>query len=93
MRKVGDREFEFPEQGNKAEIDAWKPYVRYTALARRVLAVCQTRIEGAWCAYCDAVPGQNHDEEIASVLHDGCKLGECIALACFPEMEGVPYAH
>lgn len=91
MREIG--KFVFPEPGNREECDAWRPYVRYRALAGRVLVVAKTRIEGAWAAYCDAVPGQNHDREHEEVLRHGSKLLEEWARPLFPELEGVPYAH
>lgn len=68
------------------------PYQRHYALAMRVLAVATTRVEGTWCAYCDAVPGNHHDYEMSEVLDHGDKLGEEVARVLFPEMEGVPYA-
>ena len=70
----------------------FKHYVRLHALAMRVLAVAHTRIEGTWCAYINAVPGQDHSGEYQEVLRHGDKLAEKIALQLFPELEGVPYA-
>jgi len=58
----------------------------------KVLCVAQTRIEGAWSAYCDAVEGMNHDFEAEKVLAYGAKLPEIVARAIFPEFDGVPYA-
>lgn len=72
---------------------AWKPIIRRSALASRVLCVARTRVEGAWAAYCDAVPGHNHDYEMEPVLDAGDKLAERIARAIFPGFDGVPYAH
>jgi len=91
MRTIGN--MQFPEQGNAGECRAWTPYRRTRALARRVLVVAKTRIEGKWNAYCDAVPGENHDGEKDAVYQHGCKLEEDIALAIFPEYAGIPYAH
>ena len=71
---------------------AWRPIVRLHALARTVLCVANTRIEGAWCAYCYNVPGIRHASEVAGVLGHGCKLREDIALVIFPEFTGTPYA-
>ena len=82
--------FEFPE--NPEEARAWTAYIQRYALARCVLAVAMTRIEGAWIAYCDAVPGQSHANEVQAVLDHGCTLPEAVARALFPEFEGVPYA-
>ena len=69
------------------------PHVHVHALACNVLVVARTRIECAWAAYCDAVPGENHDRECQAVLDQGSKLGENIARALFPQFNGVPYAH
>ena len=84
--------FAFPEQGDQAACEAWRPTIRVTALACRVLVVAKTRIEGRWNAYCDAVPGINHDDEWEEVKHHGCKLPEHIAEAIFPEFKNIPYA-
>lgn len=68
------------------------PVIRRRALASRVLVVARTRIEGTWAAYCDAVPGYDHDHEERAVLLRGDKLPERVAVALFPEFDGVPYA-
>ena len=88
MREIGG--FSFPE--NKEEADCWKHSVQYSALASRVLCAAHTRIEGTWCAYCDAVPGASHNSEYAAVLHYGDKLPETIAKVIFPRFSDVPYA-
>ncbi len=69
------------------------PTIRRVALARCVLAVARTRIEGAWAAYVDAVPGTNHGAEVDPVLSNGAKLREPVARVLFPEFEELPYAH
>jgi hypothetical protein len=81
----------FPARGSKAATD-WKPIVRYRALSNRVIAAAQTRIEGRWAAYIDAVPGRRHREEFEDVLHRGAKLDEKIARVIFWEFDEVPYA-
>ena len=88
MKEMGA--FEFPETPEEAR--EWRPYVRKCALARRVLAVALQHIEGAWACYCDAVPGECHDDEVGAVLDHGTKLPEPVALALFGEFRGVPYA-
>lgn len=90
MKALGKHNLTFPE--TKEELDSWKPTVQYHALARRVLAVARTRCEGAWSAYCDAVPGENHFLERHRVLDQGDKLPESVAQALFPLFEGIPYA-
>lgn len=88
MKTAG--KFVFPENCDEAR--DWEPVERYCALARRVLCVAHTRVEGTWSAYCDAVPGQRHELETEPVLAHGCKLDESVARALFPQFEGVPYA-
>lgn len=89
MRTIGN--FEFPETPYEASV--WKKQCRHRALAKNVLCVATTRVEGKWCAYCDAVPGERHVAEWYAVLRNGAKLPEGIALAVFPEFDGIPYAH
>jgi hypothetical protein len=68
------------------------PMIRYRALSSRVLVVARTRVECAWAAYCDAVPGQNHRAELEPVLDYGAKVDEPLARLLFPQFDGVPYA-
>lgn len=70
----------------------FEPLIRSRALARRVLAVARTRIEGAWAAYIDAVPGDDFAAETAAVLDHGQKLTEGLARTLFPEFNDLPYA-
>lgn len=90
MKKLGEADVEFPE--TKDEVNTWKPLVIRRPLAPRVLAVARTRIEGAWGAYIDAVPGVSHRDEQAAVLKHGTKLPEEWARPLFPVFDGVPYA-
>jgi|GEM_PF-2819162 len=92
MRLLGDNQLPFPEQGNVEECNAWRPIVRRRAIASRVLVVARTRIEGAWAAYVDAVPGANHELEFEEVLRSGCKMLEHEARVFFPSFAGIPYA-
>ena len=78
---------------DSTEAKAWTPTIRVHALASRVLVVAQTRIEGTWSAYCDAVPGMNHDVEYDAVLRHGDKLLKEIAIILFPGFKEVPYDH
>ena len=72
--------------------ETWTPVVTRRALARRVLAIARTRIEGSWAAYIDAVPGINHELEQDEVLHNGEKLMEETARSLFPSFNEIPYA-
>lgn len=80
----------FPKSREDAQ--AWRPLTRRRALASRVLVVAHTRIEAAWSAYADAVPGRDHDAEQQAVLDHGDKVSEQVARCLFPEFDGVPYA-
>ncbi|KKL48670.1 hypothetical protein LCGC14_2323220 [marine sediment metagenome] len=75
------------------ETKDWTPTIRVHALASKVLVVASTRIEGTWAAYCDAVPGDNHEVESIAVLENGGKLMEEVARVLFPIFEELPYAH
>ena len=60
--------------------------VGYRALSSRVLvvAVCNPDIMD-WAAYCDAVPGHNHDDEVDEVARVGNKIRQDIATLLFPD--------
>ena len=73
------------------EAQTWQETVIAHALAARVLIVAVTRIECAWSAYADAVPGWNHEQEKHAVRREGDKLGEGFARALFPMFNEVPY--
>ena len=76
---------------NVAEDKEWTPTIHTHALAMKVLVVARTRIEGTWSAYCDAVPGYDHNAEYDAVLRNGDKLPEEVAQALFPRLEEIPY--
>ena len=80
----------FPKSADEAQ--SWSALTVRRALAGRVLVVARTRIECAWAAYCDAVPGENHDREECPVLDYGAKLDESLARLLFPQFDEVPYA-
>jgi len=88
MRQIGKHQF--PENSDEAK--KWERYVRVRAFGRTVLVYAHTRIEGKWKAYIKDVPGQNHDHEWQEVKRHGAELPADVALAMFPEFEGVPYA-
>ena len=66
--------------------------VDYTALHNDVLVVAVKRVEGTWCAYIKAVPGDNHEREKHEVSRRGGKLPEHLALVVFPRFKGTSYA-
>ena len=69
---------------------SWEPYRSRSALASRMLVVAAARVEGAWVAHVEAVPGFDHSRELEHVLDHGTKLPESVALLLFPEAVGVP---
>lgn len=76
---------------NKTE--GWDgPIIHIHALSMNVLTVAKTRVEGTWSAYCDAVPGWDHDFEWPAVLSNGDKLTEEVARALFPQFKDIPYS-
>lgn len=80
----------FPK--SREEASAFVPMTPFVALSARVLVVAKTRVECAWCAYCDAVPGVDHRSEIGPILRHGAKVEESLARLLFPEFADVPYA-
>lgn len=90
IKTIGRQFTQFPETDSEA--DAWKPTISVRALARRVLCVAVTRIEGRWKAYVDAVEGKSHEAEASEVIRQGVPLPASIAAAVFPEFKEVPYA-
>jgi hypothetical protein len=88
MKTIG--RFIFPETLEEAR--RWLSSETFYPLSSRVLAVAHTRAEGAWCAYCDAVAGEDHTEEYKEVFRSGDKLPARVAQELFPEFEGIPYA-
>ena len=54
--------------------------LKITALSSKVLVVTVQRTEG-WCAYIDAVDGEDHQIESRMVLARGTKLPEAVARA------------
>lgn len=89
MKKIGC--LDFPDSVEEAE--NWEHFVSIHALSRCVLCVAHTRIEGTWCAYCDVVPGLDHDNEFQDVLEHGDKLSKRIAEVIFPKFKDIPYAY
>lgn len=64
----------------------------WIALDMTVIVVAVKRETGEWCAYIKSVPGDNHEQEKQDVEKWGAKLSKSIALAIFPQYQGVPYA-
>lgn len=88
MKTIGH--YNFPTTAEEAGV--WKPVLAARALAPQVVAVAKTRVEGAWTAYIDAVPGKCHVGEREEVLRTGTKLPENVARALFPLFDKLPYA-
>lgn len=79
----------FPKSVGEAQ--AFQPHHRIRALSARVLVVAVTRVECAWRASVDAVPGQDHRAEYQQVVDYGAPVDEPLARVLFPEFDGVPY--
>lgn len=88
MNRLGN--YDFPTTAEEAK--EWKPVHTYVRLNSTVLVAANTRVEGAWKAYCAPVPGMNHDIEYLDVLRVGVEIPEEWARAMFPRFDGVPYA-
>ena len=84
---------DFPNPEDGSECRGWEPQVAVFALAHKVVAVANTRVEGRWKAYIDAVPGKNHDEEWRDVRRQGVAIPHDIAKAIFPGFAAIPYAN
>ena len=82
---------DFPDADNREACNEWEPHVAVFALAHSVIAVANTRVEGCWKAYIDAVPGKNHDEEWQNVRRHGVTIPHDIAKAMFPGFAAIPY--
>jgi hypothetical protein len=80
----------FPK--SKEEAAHFDPRTEVVALSSKVLCVATTRIEGTWRAYCDAVPGMDHDAEWDMVLRQGSALIESWARGIFPGFADVKYS-
>lgn len=67
--------------------------VDFHYLAPQVVAVAQTRIEGTWKAYIDAVgPYTEHEMSVKQVLERGTALPERVARVLFQRFVGLKYA-
>ena len=84
---------DFPNPENQSECRGWEPQVAVFALSSKVLAVANTRVEGCWKAYIDAVPGKNHDEEWKDVRGRGVALPHEIAKVIFPGFAAIRYSN
>ncbi len=80
----------FPKSSEEAQ--SFEPVIMHRALSAKVLVVARTRVECAWAAYVDAVPGMNHRAEREQVLGYGTKVDESLARLLFPMFKDVPYA-
>jgi len=68
------------------------PEIFGVTLARDIMVVSRTRVEGAWCAYIKSVAGTDHSKEWQQVAEQGVKLEERVARAIFPRYRDMEYA-
>lgn len=67
-------------------------YLRYYPLANRVLVVASIWLAALdFKVYIDAVPGEDHDEEMQEVAKTGVKLPETMARLLFPTLKEFTY--
>ena len=70
----------------------FEPEVFWHTLARDVVVVARTRVEGTWKAYISSTDERNHEDAIPEVLAHGTKVREPIARYLFPHFKELPYA-
>lgn len=84
---------DFPDPDDRDSCKEWAPHVAVYAMARSVVVVANTRVEGRWKAYIDAVPGKNHDLEWQDVRRQGVTVPHRIARVMFPGFADIPYVN
>lgn len=88
MRTVGGMEFPTCRE----DFERWRAEIHYRVLARDMLLIARTRVEGRWRCYAVTVAGQNHDIEASTAWQRGTAVTEAIARAAFPRFAHLPYA-
>ena len=71
---------------------SFEPQVVWHTLARDILVVARTRIEGSWKAYIASTNERSHEDAVAEVLAHGTAVREPIARYLFPHFKDLPYA-
>ena len=61
-------------------------------LARDIVVVARSRIEGTWKAYIASTDERSHKDAISEVLAHGTTVKEPIARYLFPHFKDLPYA-
>lgn len=77
---------------SKAQILYFEPQVLWLTLARDIVVVAQTRVEGTWKAYVGYTDERSHKDAIPEVLAHGAAIREPIARAIFQKFKDLPYA-
>ena len=70
----------------------FEPQIVWHTLARDILVVARTRVEGTWKAYIASTNERSHKDAVPAVLDRGTAVKEPIARYLFPHFKDLPYA-
>lgn len=70
----------------------FKPQVLRQTLARDIVVVASTRVEGTWKAYIASTKERSHKDAVPAVLERGTAVREPIARVLFPHFKNLPYS-
>ena len=70
----------------------FEPQIFSRSLARNIVVVARTRIEGSWKAYIGSTDEGSHKDAIPDILAYGTAVTESLARTIFPLFKDVPYA-
>ena len=70
----------------------FEPQIICHTLARDIVVVARSRIEGTWKAYIASTEERSHKDAIPEVLAHGTAVREPIARYLFPHFKDLPYS-
>lgn len=70
----------------------FEPKVFRHTLARDILVVARTRVEGTWKAYIGSTGEWSHKNSVGAILDHGTAVREPLARVIFPHFKKLPYA-
>ena len=70
----------------------FEPLIFWHTLARDIVVVARSRVEGTWKAYIASTEERSHYDAIPEVLSHGTTVREPIARYLFPHFKDLPYA-